>query len=99
MTLHEILKHPQVSVVDVRTEEEFEMEHYPGATNIPLHRIPYMQEVLQQLSQPIVFYCRSGNRSGQAVAWLRQQKFQEIYNGGSLDEMLQAAPALTNGYQ
>ncbi|MFN4286579.1 MAG: rhodanese-like domain-containing protein [Lacibacter sp.] len=96
MTLQEILKDPRVSVVDVRTEAEFEEEHYPGATNIPLHRIPYMQDVIQGLSKPIVFYCRSGNRSGQAVAWLRQQGMQDIYNGGGLYDMLMAAPSLTN---
>ncbi|HCT24025.1 MAG TPA: rhodanese-like domain-containing protein, partial [Chitinophagaceae bacterium] len=31
-------------------------------------------------------YCRSGNRSGQAVGYLQQQGFTNIYNGGSLEE-------------
>lgn len=93
--LQELLKDPRVSVVDVRTEAEFDEMHYPGATNIPLHRIPNMQDMLQKLSRPIVFYCRSGNRSEQAVTWLRQQGFQKIYNGGGLNEMLLATPAIT----
>ncbi|HMP88101.1 MAG TPA: rhodanese-like domain-containing protein, partial [Lacibacter sp.] len=76
-----------VSIVDVRTEEEFEEEHVPGAPNMPLHRIPYLEAELQALSRPIVFYCRSGNRSGQAVVWLRRQGFDNIYNGGGLEDM------------
>lgn len=87
MTLQQIMEHPQVTVVDVRTVEEFEMGHYPDAKNIPLHRIPYLIDDLKQLSKPIVFYCRSGNRSGQAVAYLRQHGFENIYNGGALEDM------------
>jgi phage shock protein E len=87
MTLQQIMEHPQVTVVDVRTVEEFEMGHYPGAQHMPLHRIPYLIDELKHLSKPIVFYCRSGNRSGQAVAYLRQHGFENIYNGGGLEDM------------
>jgi phage shock protein E len=87
MNLQQIMEHPQVTVVDVRTVEEFEMGHYPGAQNMPLHRIPYLMDDIKHMSKPIVFYCRSGNRSGQAVAYLRQHGFESIYNGGGLEEM------------
>jgi rhodanese-related sulfurtransferase len=57
--------------------------------NIPLHELPYRLSEIKGLGkEPVVFYCRSGNRSGQAVSYLQQQGFGNIYNGGSLEEAL-----------
>lgn len=89
-TLKEILNTPDVTVVDVRTEEEYNMGHYPGAVLIPLHTIPYAIDEIKAMPKPIVFYCRSGNRSGQAVAYLRQNGLDNIYNGGGLEDMYYA---------
>lgn len=40
------------------------------------------------MSKPIVAYCRSGMRSGQAVAFLKAQGCSEVYNGGSIMDLL-----------
>jgi len=75
--------------VDVRTEAEYQGGHKDGALNIPLHELPYRLSEIKGLGkEPVVFYCRSGNRSGQAVSYLQQQGFGNIYNGGSLEEAL-----------
>ena len=86
-TLKEMLELPEVTIVDVRTVEEYNTGHYPDAVLIPLHTIPYRMDDIKAMSKPIVFYCRSGNRSGQAVAYLRQNGFDNIYNGGGLEDM------------
>lgn len=88
MTISEILKSPDTLLVDVRTPPEYQMGHINGAINIPLDQIPYRYSEIPGLgSKNVVFYCRSGNRSGQAIAYLRQLKIENIYNGGGIDDV------------
>jgi len=79
----------KASIIDVRTPQEFAQEHYPGAINIPLDRLPQHVEEIREMQKPIVTYCRSGNRSGMATAILQQNGVQEVYNGGGLNNLLQ----------
>jgi len=77
------------SIVDVRTPQEFAEGHYPGAVNIPLDQVPARIEEFAEMKKPIVAYCRSGNRSGQAMAILKQAGINDVINGGGLTDMLQ----------
>jgi phage shock protein E len=77
------------TIVDVRTPEEYAGDHYPNAINIPLNEVPGRIEEFKQLKQPIVAYCRSGNRSRMAVSILKQSGLTEVYNGGGLYDLLQ----------
>ena len=78
------------TIVDVRTPDEFAGEHFPGAINIPLDELANRINDFKDFRKPIVAYCRSGNRSGMAVAMLNQNGITEAVNGGGLDDMLQA---------
>jgi len=86
-SLKEIGKKPETVIVDVRSPWEFEMEHVPGAKNIPLEEVMYKIKELKEIKTPIVLYCRSGNRSGMAVSILKQNGITEVYNGGGLGDM------------
>jgi phage shock protein E len=77
-------------VVDVRTPEEFAEGHAEGALNIPLDVIVQRSAELGDPAGQIILYCRTGNRSGQAIARLRRQGFQALTNGGGLDNMPRA---------
>ena len=81
----------KATVVDVRTPEEFNGEHFDGAINIPLNEIQTRMDEFKEMKQPIVLYCRSGNRSGMATSLLQQQGISEVYNGGGLADMLRQA--------
>ncbi|MGZ3846859.1 MAG: rhodanese-like domain-containing protein [Flavisolibacter sp.] len=83
--MKEVLK--KASIVDVRTPGEYLEGHYPGAINIPLNELPNRLEEFKELKTPIVAYCRSGARSGMAVSLLKQNGFNEIYNGGGLFDL------------
>jgi phage shock protein E len=83
--MKEILKN--ASVVDVRTPGEFLDGHYPGAINIPLNELSQRLDEFKELKMPIVAYCRSGARSGTAVSVLKQNGFNEVYNGGGLNDL------------
>ncbi len=86
-TIKELVKNPSTVIVDVRSPWEFEMDHVPGARNIPLEEVPGKLEEFRSLKTPVVLYCRSGNRSGMAVSILKQNGVAEVYNGGGLDDI------------
>jgi rhodanese-related sulfurtransferase len=53
-------------LIDVRTDIEYEAGHIPGARHIPLAQVQRESETLDR-DQPVVLYCRSGNRSRPAA--------------------------------
>lgn len=70
------------TVIDVRTPGEFMGGHVAGSINIPLQEIPERLEEIKTLPQPLVLCCASGNRSGQATAYLKNFGI-DCTNGGS----------------
>ncbi|HEY2601111.1 MAG TPA: rhodanese-like domain-containing protein [Thermoleophilaceae bacterium] len=53
-------------LVDVRTSEEYEASHIAGARQLPLDELQAAAGELDR-ERPVVFYCRSGDRSTLAV--------------------------------
>lgn len=74
-------------VVDVRTPAEFAAGSYPGAINVPLADIEKRLKDFGDPKRPVVVFCRSGNRSGQAKAILERHGFTDVTNGGGLKDM------------
>ena len=76
---------PQMSVsdvaddavlLDVREQDEWDAGHAPSAVHIPLSDLPArLDELPDTDAGTLAVVCRSGGRSGQAVAWLSQQGF------------------------
>lgn len=82
MTLEQIIKEKQGTIVDVRTPAEFMGGNIVGSINIPLQEIPHRMDELKTLASPLVLCCASGGRSGQAHHYLSNQGF-ECHNAGS----------------
>ena len=78
-----------LTIVDVRTTEEYTGEHFPNAVNIPLDQVTQRIEEFRNMKKPIIAYCRSGNRSGVAVSILKQCGIADVVNGGGLDNLKQ----------
>lgn len=72
------------TLLDVRSEMEFEENHIQGAINIPLDRIEANMQQIAQMQKPIVVYCLSGGRSGIATGILQQNGIADAYNGGGI---------------
>jgi phage shock protein E len=66
-------------VLDVRTPEEFAEGHLAGAEILDFYRADFTDR-LAELDQdvPYLLYCRSGNRSGQALAMMRELGFTDV---------------------
>lgn len=79
-----------VTIVDVRTPEEYTIEHFPNAINIPLDQVAQKINEFKEMPQPIIAYCRSGNRSGIAVSILKQNGITDAINGGGLEDLKQS---------
>ena len=88
-TYQDSLVQPNVTLIDVRTSEEYESGHLDKAQNIDfLNEELFMTEIEKfDKSQPIYIYCRSGNRSGKAATLMQELGFQTIYDleGGYLN--------------
>ncbi len=70
-------------LIDVRTPQEFASGHIPGAVNIAVEELAQrLNEVPQD--KPVVLYCRSGNRSGQAAQILDRAGYGQIYDLGAI---------------
>jgi rhodanese-related sulfurtransferase len=66
-------------ILDVRTEEEYLEGHVPGARLIPHDRIgEYMDSLSEHKNEPIVVYCRSGNRTEKAIDKLEKADFSQV---------------------
>ena len=80
-------------MLDVRTQEEWDAGYIPGATLIPLDQLNARYGELPT-DQEIVIYCRSGNRSAQALDISAAAGFSTTYtvDGGIND-------GITKGYE
>jgi rhodanese-related sulfurtransferase len=77
-----------VITVDVRTPGEFMTGHIQGAQNIDFESGSFESDIAAlDKNATYAVYCRSGNRSGQAVAMMHDAGFHNVYNleGGIID--------------
>jgi len=70
------------TIIDVRSYGEFMGGHVASSINIPLQDLPLYLDEIKAMPQPVILCCASGNRSGQAMMFLRDQGIN-CENGGS----------------
>ena len=85
-------------ILDVRTKKEYEEGHLKYAVSLPLNDIQKDTSILDEFKDtPIILYCRSGNRSGQAGNILLKAGFSDITNGGGvIDYPFELVKSYTN---
>lgn len=71
-------------LVDVRTREEFALEHVQGALNIPVQELASRMSELGPKERPIVIYCRSGARSANAKQMLLAAGYRHVHDMGAM---------------
>jgi len=91
---------PEVSdgayLLDVREADEWSAGHAPAAHHLPMAEIPArLAEV--PIDGDVVVVCRSGNRSGNVVAYLQSQGRDNVRNlvGGMKDWAASGRPMVS----
>jgi phage shock protein E len=74
-------------VVDVRGEDEFADESFPGAINIPVGALQSRLKELEPKNAALVLYCASGARSALAAKILKASGWTDVLNAGGLSDM------------
>ena len=73
-------------LVDVRTEEEYNTKHIDGAILLTLDTIneENVINIIPSKDTPVILYCQSGNRSGQALDLLESLGYTNVYDLGAI---------------
>ncbi len=84
-----------LTIIDVRTPEEFAEGHLSGAELVDIYEPAFTDEI-DGLDRDgsYLLYCRTGNRSGQAAAFMEELGFTEVYNAGGLVDLADAGAAV-----
>ena len=69
-----------VTLVDVRSVEDFEKSSVKGAINIPLKDLPTQLDLLRDKPN-IVLFCNKGRQSSQALEILKKNKINTAVSG------------------
>lgn len=77
----ELIEKDSFVLIDVRTPEEFSSGHLNNASNINFYDEAF-EDIIEELDKrkKYLIYCRSGNRSRQAMFLMRDFGFEEVYN-------------------
>ena len=73
-------------LLDVREDDEWAAGHAPGAVHIQLGDLPQRLADVPEVDGELPVVCRSGGRSGRAVAWLAQQGYDVVNVDGGMKQ-------------
>lgn len=78
-TVAQVKDRDDVYLLDVREQWEYDEGHIPGVTLLPLGEVAARMDEIPT-DKEVIVTCRSGNRSGQATNFLRQNGFDNVHN-------------------
>jgi len=87
-------------LLDVREPDEWAAGHAADAVHLPMMEIPARLDEIPR-GGDVVVVCRSGGRSGQVVAYLMHQGYDNVVNldGGMLDWVAAGRPMVSEDGQ
>ncbi|VYU09970.1 Thiosulfate sulfurtransferase PspE precursor [Clostridium tertium] len=83
----EEMNNGDVTILDVRTEEEYNSGHIENSILITVDDIESKaEEILSNKDEKILVYCRSGNRSKKAADLLVKMGYTNVYDFGGIKD-------------
>jgi rhodanese-related sulfurtransferase len=85
ISVHELKKlremNPDICIIDVREDNEWQEQHIPGALHIPKDEISTrIVKSVPDHNQPIYLHCRGGVRSMHAASYLLAMGYKDVYS-------------------
>ena len=79
------------TVIDVRSPAEYSQSHIVGAINIDVDGASFSEQIAElDPDEPLLLYCRSGNRSAEAAEQMEQAGIKDIADAGGLADLARA---------
>ena len=76
----QLMNHEDAIMLDIRDSGEYKSGHIPEARHIPFNDFKTrLKELAKFKEQPVILYCRMGNRSAAAGAALKKDGFSNVY--------------------
>ena len=90
---------PNLTLVDVRSPEEFAAGHIPGAINIDFSDEDFVEDLMTKVAadKHLAIYCRTGHRSGEAAETLKAKGRSVMELKGGIIEWQNVLLPLTTG--
>ncbi|HEY9129158.1 MAG TPA: rhodanese-like domain-containing protein [Sulfurovum sp.] len=84
-----------VTLLDVRTIQEYKAGHLRGATLIPVEVLPEnLDKLKEDKDKKIIVYCRTGSRSVSASRTLEEHGFTPLHVRGGIIQLVGAGAVL-----
>ncbi|MDO4315453.1 MAG: rhodanese-like domain-containing protein [Oscillospiraceae bacterium] len=77
-------ENPALLLLDVRTQEEYDGGHIPGAVCLPNEEITADMPVVFDKDTEILLYCHSGRRSAEALEKLEKMGYTNVSDLGGI---------------
>lgn len=90
-------KRGEMTLLDVRRDDELMIAHVEGATHIPLDQLPQRWEELPK-DRPVAVLCHHGVRAQKAAVFLEAQGVKAEAIAGGIDAWSQAVDASVPRY-
>lgn len=89
MNIKRLILEKKGTLIDVREKYELINEgSISHAINIPLKQIKNQVNEIKKMKNPLIFFCKSGNRSNQAIEFLKKKGVENLYNAISFKIIL-----------
>lgn len=82
--LKEFRKTPEAVLVDVRSEDEYDLAHIPDSVNVPLKKLKKIGKQVPDLQTPVFVYCFRGIRADRAARRLAKMGYTDVRSIGGI---------------
>jgi rhodanese-related sulfurtransferase len=89
----EMLDAHEIELIDVREDHEWEAGRLAGARHVPIEQVTAQADTIDR-GRPVVFYCRSGNRSAMVADAFRLDGYDAYNMAGGISAWAEAGFAL-----
>lgn len=81
--LEKLMSNQEVTIVDVREQDEYDYAHIPGVNHVPLSGFPENIQLIDQTKENYII-CASGSRSSMACDFLSKQGYDIVNVQGGM---------------